>query len=340
MHSNRTRPAKRTAWCYGVLAALLAVVSGVCIVIITTMPGHSFVGDLPELGPAQATLRDRLAGHVDMLAGDIGERNLYRYPSLEAAAVYIEDTLHSVGYEPALQRFDVEGFAVRNIEVEIRGGELAAETVVVGAHYDSVRGSPGANDNATGVAALLEIARALRDAAPRRTVRLVAYVNEEPPFSYTPAMGSRRHAERAAAAGERIVAMLSLETIGYYDHTPGSQRYPFPLSFFYPDTGNFIGFVGNLRSRALVRRAIASFRRHARFPSEGVAAPGWLTGIGWSDHWSYWKVGYRAIMVTDTALFRYREYHTPADLPPIVDSDGVARVVEGLVEVVQDLANE
>ena len=340
MPSNRTRRPQRTAWRYGALAALLAAVSGVCIVIVSAMPGRSFVGNLPEFGPAQVALRDRLAGHVNMLAGNIGERNLYRYPALEAAAVYIEDTLHSAGYEPAVQGFDVEGFAVRNIEVEIRGGGLAAETVVVGAHYDSVRGSPGANDNATGVAAVLEIARALRDAAPRRTVRLVAYVNEEPPFYYTPAMGSRRHAERAAAAGERIIAMLSLETIGYYEDTPGSQRYPFPLSLFYPDTGNFIGFVGNLRSRALVRRAIASFRRHAQFPSEGVAAPGWLTGIDWSDHSSYWKVGYRAIMVTDTALFRCREYHTSADLPPVVDSDALARVVEGLVEVVQDLANE
>ena len=241
MPSNRTRRPQRAAWRYGALAALLAAVSGVCIVIVSAMPGRSFVGNLPEFGPAQVALRDRLAGHVNMLAGNIGERNLYRYPALEAAAVYIEDTLHSAGYEPAVQGFDVEGFAVRNIEVEIRGGGLAAETVVVGAHYDSVRGSPGANDNATGVAAVLEIARALRDAAPRRTVRLVAYVNEEPPFYYTPAMGSRRHAERAAAAGERIIAMLSLETIGYYEDTPGSQRYPFPLSLFYPDTGNFIG---------------------------------------------------------------------------------------------------
>ena len=223
--------------------------------------------------------------------------------------------------------------------IEIGGAEPDRGLVVVGAHYDSVDGSPGANDNGTGVAAVLELARILKDRRPRRSVRLVAFVNEEPPFYYTNAMGSRRYATRLAEAGETNVAMLSLETIGYYSDDPGSQHYPFPLSFFYPDTGNFIGFVGNLRSVALVRQAVKSFRGNASFPCEGLAAPGWLTGVGWSDHWSFWRVGVPAIMVTDTALFRYREYHTPADRTDVVDYERLARVVDGLVHVVVDLAN-
>jgi len=132
--------------------------------------------------------------------------------------------------------------------------------------------------------------------------------------------------------------MLALETIGYYSGEPGSQRYPFPLSFVYPDTGNFIGFVGNLRSRSLVRRVTGSFRQHAQFPSEGLAAPGWLRGVGWSDHWSFWCAGFSATMVTDTALYRYPQYHTAVDRPDVIDYQRCARVVTGLLPVIVDLA--
>lgn len=303
------------------------------------MPGRSFEGALPALTGAQADLADRLKRHVDALAGDIGERNLARYPALVRAADYIEASFVSAGLTPHSQAFSVRGKTVRNIEVEIPGTEPEKGVVLAGAHYDSVEGSPGANDNATGVGALLELARLLKGRAPRRSVRLAAFVNEEPPYFYTDAMGSLRYADRSAARREHIVAMLSLETIGYYTDERNSQRYPFPLSVFYPDTGNFIGFVGNLRSGDLVRRAVKHFRAGARFPSEGLAAPGWLTGVGWSDHWSFWQAGYPAIMVTDTALFRYPQYHTGADVPGVVDYERYARVVDGLVSVVTGLAN-
>ena len=135
------------------------------------------------------------------------------------------------------------------------------------------------------------------------------------------------------------MAMLSLETIGYYVDEPGSQRYPPPFSFFYPNKGNFIGFVGNLGSRALVHEAIGSFRRHAAFPSEGLAAPGWIAGVDWSDHRSFWEAGYAAIMVTDTAVYRYPYYHTSQDTPDKIDYPRTARVVGGLIEVVMDLAS-
>ena len=132
--------------------------------------------------------------------------------------------------------------------------------------------------------------------------------------------------------------MFSLETIGYYTDKPDTQSYPFPLSFFYPKTGNFVAFVANLSSRALLHEAIASFRRHAQFPSEGVAAPGLLPGVGWSDHWSFWKEGYPALMVTDTAPYRYPYYHTMQDTPDKVDYERLARVVTGLDGMLRDLA--
>lgn len=323
----------------GLLAGLAAAVIGAGQLFITRMPGPSFKGALPAISAAQSELAKRLESHVRTLAGEIGERNLSRYSALLRAADYIETSFISAGFRPASQRFQVHGKSVRNIEAEIPGSESDLGIVVVGAHYDSVEGSPGANDNATGVGAVLALARLLNGRALRRSVRFVAFVNEEPPYFYTDAMGSVQYADRSAARNERIVAMLSLETIGYYSDRQGSQRYPVPLSLFYADTGNFIGFVGNLRSRNLVRRAVGRFRAEARFPSEGLAAPGWLTGVGWSDHWSFWRAGFPAIMVTDTALFRYSQYHTAADGPDIVDYARYARVVDGLVPVVMDLAN-
>ena len=173
-----------------------------------------------------------------------------------------------------------------------------------------------------------------------RTVKFVAFANEEQPFSNTREMGSLVYATQAREQGEAITAMLSLETIGSYSDSAGSQLYPFPFSVFYPDTANFIGFVGNLSSRKLVRQALASFRQTTDFPSEGVAAPGWMPGIGWSDHWSFWQTDYPAIMITDTALFRYAYYHDPKDTPDKLDYPRTARVVMGLSQVVKALAND
>jgi Zn-dependent M28 family amino/carboxypeptidase len=285
-----------------------------------------------------AALRDRLRAHVETLAGGIGERHLWRPEALAAAAQYVEASLRALGLTVHSHRFTVEGHTVRNLEVELRGSSRPDELVVVGAHYDSVLGSPGADDNATGVAAVLEVARACASARLPRTLRLVAFVNEEPPFFLGEGMGSVRYARRLREEGRHVVAMLSLETIGYYSDRPGSQQYPFPFRFFYPDRGDFVAFVGNTTSRALVRRTVDSFRRHAAFPAEGLAAPGWITGVGWSDHWSFWQQGYRAVMVTDTALFRYPHYHADTDRSDQIDYDRLPRVVAGLTEVVQELA--
>jgi Zn-dependent M28 family amino/carboxypeptidase len=189
------------------------------------------------------------------------------------------------------------------------------------------------------VAALLALARMLKDGAPARTLRFVAFANEEPPHFKQPSMGSLHYAESCKQHGDDVVAMLSLETMGYYRDEPGTQKYPAPLSSFYPDTGNFIGFVGDLSSRALVNRVVDSFRRHASFPSEGAALPGSIPGVGWSDHWSFWQHGYPAVMVTDTAPFRYPHYHEPSDTPDHIDFARLAQVVRGLEKVIAELTS-
>jgi Zn-dependent M28 family amino/carboxypeptidase len=302
------------------------------------MPGRSHRGPLSPLTAEEAALRDRLRRHVAVLAGEIGERSLWRPAALRSASQYLEAAFRQTDDRVACEAFSVGGQEVRNLLVERPGSARPDEIVVVGGHYDSVLGSPGADDNASGVAAVAEIARLLDGRAHCRTLRFAAFVNEEPPFFQTDGMGSLRHARRARGRGENVVAMLSLETIGYYTEQPGSQAYPFPLGLFYPSRGDFVGFVGDTGSRALVREAIASFRATTAFPSEGAAAPALLPGVGWSDHWAFRQAGYPAIMVTDTALYRYPAYHSAEDTPEKVDYDRLARVVAGLARVVSTLA--
>jgi hypothetical protein len=334
----RHRRAGYRSLCY---ALVLALTLGGGVLLMTDMPGKSWSGVLPPLTVEQVRLADRLRKHIAVLSEEIGERNLWRDGTLDATADYIEESFQAMDYAVSSQAYTVQGTSVRNLEAVLGGTSLAEEIVLIGAHYDTVSGSPGANDNASGVAALLEIARLLVARPLARSVRFVAFVNEEAPFFYTWEMGSRRYARRSHERGDNITAMLSLETIGYYSDAKGSQQYPNPVyAWLYPNTGNFIGFVGNLASRKLVRQCLGAFRRHSAFPSEGVAAPARMMGIHWSDHWSFWQEGYAAVMVTDTALFRYPHYHASTDLPDKIDYEHLARVVEGLAKVTVDLAQQ
>ncbi len=302
------------------------------------MPGASHAGPLPPLSPDQESLRDRLATHVHVLASEIGERNNRTYGALQRAATFVEDELAAVGYTVTPQYYDVGGRPFHNMEVVLPGVQRPDEIIVVGGHYDSAEGTPGANDNASGTAALLELARLLHQEQFARTIRFVAFVNEEPPYFNTEGMGSWQYAARAAERGERVVAMVSLETVGYFRTEPESQRYPPLFDLFYPDRGDFIAFVGNLASRSLVRRAIAVFRRTTRFPSQGVAAPPQVPGVTWSCHSAFWIHGFKAIMITDTAPFRYPHYHQLTDTVDRLDYERMARVVEGVAEVIRHLA--
>ena len=319
-----------------------AVLGAVVVLVwyVTVMPGTSFAGELPPISAAERQLEIRLRNHVEALASNIGERNVWHRKELDRAARYITDALTACGLTVASQEYETHGTTVRNVAAELPGVTRPDEIVVVGGHYDSVLGCPGANDNGTGVAAVLELAARFAGRPVDRTIRFVAFVNEEPPFCFTRDMGSRVYAKRSRRHREQIVAMLSLETIGFYSSHPRSQQYPFPFGLRYPRTGNFIAFVGNLSSRSLVRRCVRAFRSCVQFPSEGAAAPGYLPGIFWSDHWSFWQEGYKALMVTDTAPFRYPHYHTVDDTPDKVDFVQTARVVVGLDGVIRELASE
>lgn len=318
-------------------SALLLGLFGFGGCFMMTMPGKSHKGLLPETTKEEQLLAERLKADVTMLADTIGERNTLRYRQLQQSAEYISDTLRRLRYVVREETYTAAGRQVKNIIAEIKGRRHPDEIVVVGAHYDSSPGSPGANDNASGVAALLELARQFQGEQPERTLRLVAFVNEEPPFFRTDLMGSRVHAANAKKRGDKIVAMLALETIGSYSDQPGSQQYPPPFNYFYPDRGNFIAFVGNLGSRSLLRDSIRTFRETTPFPSEGLAAPAFITGIGWSDQWAFWQVGYPGIMITDTAPFRYPHYHETTDTPDKLDYERMARVVAGVGRVVGGL---
>lgn len=322
------------------MAVILLFVGLVFIAIVlymTAMPGKSFSGDLPPLTDEETQIKTNLKRHIYYLSEEIGERNVIAYEPLQKTAQYVEYNFKTLGYDVKSQEYTVQMRKVRNLIAEIPGSAKTNEIVVIGAHYDTVYDCPGADDNSSGVAALLELARLLKDSHPARTVRFVAFVNEEPPWFQTDDMGSMVYAEQAHKLKEDIVAAISIETIGMYSDAEGSQKYPAGFKSLYPSKGNFIAFIGNLGSRGLVRDAVHSFRASTKFPSEGSAVPAAIPGVGWSDHWSFWEEGYPAIMVTDTAIFRNPNYHQPSDKPDTLDYDRMAKVVHGLVSVVRDL---
>jgi Zn-dependent M28 family amino/carboxypeptidase len=299
------------------------------------MPGKNISNAAP-LSPEDIDLRAELKSDVQRLAGEIGERNMSHYAQLNAAADFIEDSFSRAGLHPRRDSYEVRGQACHNIEAEIPG--TRPDVVVIGAHYDSVFGSPGANDNGSGVAALLALARRFAGKPAQQTLRFVAFVNEEPPYFLSGQMGSFVYVGRCKGRGDRISAMISLETIGYFSDAPHSQTYPAPgLGVFYPTVGNFIGFVSNVHSRALLRRSITLFRKHAKIPSEGAALPSFVPGVSWSDQWAFWQHGYPGIMITDTAPFRYPHYHSATDTPDKLDYDRFALVVSGMQKVIEGL---
>ena len=283
---------------------------------------------------------EALAAHVRRLGAEIGERNVFRPQALAAAADFIEETWTAQGYRVARQAYEAAGVRCANLEVARVGHSRPDEILLIGAHYDSVMGSPGANDNGSGVAALLELSRLFAEVAPAITVRLVAFVNEEPPFFRTGKQGSMVYAKAARARGDDIRLMVALETIGFYSDRPGSQHYPPPFGLFYPDAGNFLGLVADFGSRQVMRRFARLFRANAEFPLEHVATFRSVPGITWSDHRSFWHYGYRAFMVTDTAPFRYLHYHGHGDTPDKLTYPEFTRATEGLWRAFHALATE
>ena len=287
----------------------------------------------------EPALEHRLRRHVHALAGTIGERNVWRPDALHAAADYIRSAFVSAGCEVVPQSYETHHVRCENLEVTFPGHARGGEIIVAGAHYDTVPGSPGADDNASGVAGVIEIARALRPLSLSRTVKLLAFVNEEAPFFYSRQMGSWVYASAARRRGDDIRLMLSLEMLGCYSDEPGSQAYPPFLRWFYPDRGNFIAFVSNLWSRRALAAAVRAFRSSSDFPAERLASPAFVPGVSWSDQVSFWHAGYAGVMVTDTAFYRYAHYHAASDTPEKIDYARMASVVDGLAKAIGVLAD-
>lgn len=286
------------------------------------------IGKLESTHFQKEEVIENLYQHVGYLSVSVGERHLWREGSLSRSAHYIESALRSFGYSVKWQSYLCYGKSVSNLIVEKTG--ISKEAVVIGAHYDTVPGTPGADDNASAVAGLLELARLHRDLPSRKSLIFVAFVNEEPPCFGFPNMGSMIYARSLREEGRRVEVMVSLEMIGYFrpEHI---QNYPlFGMNLFYPRRGDFIGVVGNLRSAKYVLRMKKGIRKHSIIDVRSLVAPEFFGGINLSDNFSFWRNGYRAIMVTDTSFFRNPNYHQETDTIETLHFEKMAEVVKGL----------
>lgn len=277
--------------------------------------------------------------HVEGLSADIGSRSVYEYERLEAAKHYIFKSLTAMGHKPEWQTYTYEGKPFSNIIVTIPGTDRPGEVVLIGAHYDTYAGTPGADDNASAVAMLLELCRFLKEDRLGRTIKLVFFTLEEPPVFRSEFMGSAVYAERAHKNGENIVAMICLESIGYYHDQKRGQGFPLPLmSLFYATTPDFVAVVGNLSSRWLVRHVAATLQKTPGVAVETLSTFSFFPGVDFSDHRAFWKEGYPAVMITDTAFFRNPNYHTEQDKIETLDFRRMEALLQGLLQTVRSLA--
>jgi Peptidase family M28 len=319
-----------------VLIAIGAIVAIAALALWLARRNRPYRGALPALTDAQRALAAEHERDVRALCAN-GPRSIFIPENIQAAERYLESQLTAAGYRVEKHVYPTEPGdpdAV-NLIAELRGSD---EIVIAGAHYDSVDETPGADDNASGTAALLALARRFAKTRPSRTLRFVFFTNEEPPHFMTPAMGSWQYAKRCRARNEKIVAMVNLEMVGYYNDARGSQMYPPGLAALYPDSADFIAFASNVGSGKLTRRCAAAFRRSVDFPAEVAVLSGIVPEVSFSDHWSFWEFGYDALIVSDTAMFRNPHYHRRSDTPETLDYERMARVTEGLAGVLRELA--
>tara|TARA_B100000609_G_scaffold199525_1_gene203779 strand:- start:2397 stop:3422 length:1026 start_codon:yes stop_codon:yes gene_type:complete len=336
---------KNRLWIKRIVGLIVAMFVVLCIFVYWTrhsIPGRSYNGPLPPLGSAQQLIQTELRKHLTQLSKKIGARHVGAMQNMRRAEHYIHNTFQRLGYKVRKVGFPMNKRAAKgkqkwvyNIEATQPGHTHNKELLVIGAHYDTVPGCPGANDNTSGIAGVLVLAKQLRQHTSNITLRFVGFANEEPPYFRSSKMGSLYYARTVEGKKEKIKGMISLETIGYFSDKPGSQRYPFPLGLFYPSKGNFIGFVSNFSSRSFLHQNIRLFRQHAKIPSEGAATFSELPGVGWSDHWSFWQAGYPAIMVTDTAPYRYPHYHKQTDTVDKLKLRHMTWVIDGLMSMIR-----
>ncbi|MEE9524853.1 MAG: M28 family peptidase [Thermodesulfovibrionales bacterium] len=284
-------------------------------------------------------VKENLKRIVRFISNEIGTRSFYQIDELDKTAKFIELEFDRCGYEVFEQRFQFEGNEYRNIVVEVKGKKYPNKVLVIGAHYDTVAGTPGADDNASGIAGLIELARLFRKKTLDKTVRFVAFTLEEPPFFRSDDMGSYRYAKDLRKKGEDVEVMVSLEMIGYFSDKPKSQYFPATFfKWFYPDTGNFIMLVGNRDSKDVLGRIKDAFKKGTGLPVESMSSYSIVPGVDFSDHWSFYQFDYKAIMVTDTAFYRNPNYHRLGDGPDTLDYARMAEVVNGLASALGELA--
>ena len=283
--------------------------------------------------------KQRLQDHLHALTVNIGERSVRVPENLEKTAAYITSFYQDIGVAVESQAYSYAELPLDNIVAEIAFRADPKHRFLIGAHYDSVSGTVGADDNASAVAVQLEVARYLAEQAGTHTldlaVKFVFFALEEPPVYGTRHMGSRVYAKMARTQKEKIDGMICLEMVGYACHEPGCQDYPFPLMFMdYPKQGNFIGIVNNFKSRGFARGLVEQFQKNQRLPVVKLTVPfnGWIMpAVRLSDHASFWDQGFKAVMLTDSAFFRNPYYHTAADTMDKLDFEFMAEVVESLV---------
>jgi len=288
----------------------------------------------PPLDDAERALAQRLRTHVEVLASLIGVRHMGIPHAIDATVAYIDGELASIGDRVEQQTYPVGQQQAINLVVERKGAKRPDEIVVLGAHYDSDPSTPGADDNASAVAVLIEAARLTLGKFAPRTIRFVAFANEEAPHFHMDTMGSRIYARQCRAKSENITGMLCLEMVGYYRTEPGSQKLPpgIPrfLRFAFPKRGNFLGAVGNMHSMRLGWSFRRGFKRSTKFPLFSISLPEKIREIRLSDNSSFWDAGYPALMLTDTSFLRNPHYHQPTDTPDTLDYERMARVTMGV----------
>lgn len=274
---------------------------------------------------------------VTYLAGTLGPRHLGRPRVLRQTTDYIEGRFHQTDCAVTRHRYHVRHQPCDNLQVEIRGESRPNSIIVIGAHYDTVPASPGANDNASGITALLGIAETLANVKPAQTIRLVAFANEESPYGWTQQMGSKVYVDACRAAGERIQGMFALDGLGCYRDEPGSQQYPYRLGLVYPNRGDFLAFVSNPASAGWLMQGARLFNQSCDMPWRIAALPSWISSIARSDHWSFWQHRIRAGLITDTLPFRDKNYHNAGDTPDQLDYIRLVQVIQGLAGMVERL---
>lgn len=303
-------------------ARVLGVVAVIVFAVWLVVAQPTFSGN----SRSQATVDPmKLRGHVDTLAHTFHPRDWHHPDNLDKAAEYIAGHFKAAGAAVEFQDFAVQDKRYRNVIGRFGVGK--GRKVVVGAHYDACGETPGADDNASGVAALIELAYLVGHEPPSSEVELVAYTLEEPPFFRTAMMGSAIHAKSIAPESSSIRGVIVLELVGYFSDEWGSQSYPIPmLRLMYPSRGNFIGVIGPWNQGAWVKTVKAGMQGATDLPVYSIRAPSVVPGVDFSDHLNYWPYGFNALMITDTAFYRNREYHLAGDTPDRLDYGRMAKV--------------